>query len=143
MTNIALQPAPRVELAGSPWLYVCALIIVLVAMAWFAVKWRQANRELEQWRRSTYDRAAMDREDRLARWEPAFYTSDNELRIMLRRTAVNAHGRRVLNSITVGSVNTDAEGWEAARESLVITARACMADLNAFIDSYTEGRTDV
>ena len=42
-----------------------------------------------------------------------------------------------INSLTVGEVSTDEPGWEKKLDDLVISARARMAELNAFIDSYT------
>ena len=46
------------------------------------------------------------------------------------------HGA-LINSLTVGEVSTDEPGWEKKLDDLVISARARMAELNAFIDSYT------
>lgn len=140
MTDIAqLQPAPRPEF-GSAWAVALA-ILALVAVAWFAYRWLRAEKELAAERRRAISWTEQERANRAARWHPDFSTrslEDDELAIRLLRVAISPSGRRVLNSLEIGSVTVGAEGWEKAMDALVVTARARMAELNAFIDSYSD-----
>ncbi len=74
-------------------------------------------------------------------WAPEFVTSEtsSDIDIRLIRQAVTGNGRRPpFNSLLVGSVDTFEDGWEPKLDALVLNARARMAELNAFIDSYSE-----
>lgn len=91
---------------------------------------RSAERRFEEARDS-------ERARRTARWVPSFsstsYGSSLEIELQ-RRTGSGL----VVDRLSIGEVSTEDEGWEEALDALVISARARMASLNAFIDSYAD-----
>lgn len=113
------------------------MVVAALVVAGFAIaRWRLERKALlrervriEGWRNE-------QRLRREARWAPEFHTDVGVFRVELIREVVTGTGRSVLNRLSIGEVDEDEPEFDKQMEELVVRARARMADLNAFIDSY-------